>query len=88
MKHQTQLSKSPWLLNLHSRGRRSASPPSGAAAGLLRQLTCFCISGATVSTIYDKLARMWVNMEPESTFKPPILSTSQVYWLFVLLTCL
>ena len=34
------------------------SPPSGAAAGLLRQLTCFCISGATVSTIYDKLARM------------------------------
>ena len=34
------------------------SPPSGAAAGLLRQLTCCCISGATVSTIYDKLARM------------------------------
>ena len=33
-------------------------PPSGAAAGLLRQLTCCCISGATVSTIYDKLARM------------------------------
>ncbi len=37
---------------------RPVSPPSGAAAGVLRQLTCCCISGATVSTIYDKLARM------------------------------
>ena len=36
----------------------TVSPPSGAADGLLRQLTCCCISGATVSTIYDKLARM------------------------------
>ena len=34
------------------------SPPSRAAAGLLRQLACCCISGATVSTIHDKLARM------------------------------
>ena len=41
---------------------------------------------ATVSTIYDKLARMSQH-GIESTLKPPILSTSQVYWLFVLLTC-
>jgi len=27
-------------------------------------------------------------MGPESTLKPPILSTSQVYWLFVLLLSL
>ena len=53
-------------MSLYSDGRASHQepkrgpfrPPSGAAAGLLRQLTCCCISGATVSTIYDKLARM------------------------------
>ena len=33
-------------------------PARGVSWGLLRQLTCCCISGATVSTIYDKLARM------------------------------
>ena len=36
----------------------SLGSPFRAAAGLLRQLTCCCISGATVSTIHDKLARM------------------------------
>ena len=38
--------------------RSPSGAAAGAAAGLLRQLACCCISGATVSTIHDKLARM------------------------------